>query len=445
MLSVFSRLPRGGRERAVCERMPARAESTSHSMARILVAAAVQLAAHSRASFMQAWTQIAQRIEAAAAMGAQLVVLPEGTLPSYVLGYEPYEQTEIERALQQCREIARRSAIVLVIGAARKAGERVFNSALVIDRDGSIAGSADKHFLWHFDRQWFAPGERIEPIRTSIGNIGALVCADGRIPTIARTLADRGADVLVMPTAWVTSGRDPQNLENVQADLLARVRARENGLPFIAANKCGVELGCVAYCGKSQIIGADGTIAALASMDQDETIMAKLEIGSASPYRSSAPAAADAQPVASRARLAITARGRRDGDAQLLRILEADRFVYGDDDQAFGDETVLDPGGLAQLRLSGRTLALWRTAYEPQWQVTFARARALELRMYLIVVDTARNRAYAVDPDGTVLCGTFGDYEVASFVFDPEKTRQTAVAPGTDVLEGLQRARSHAP
>ena len=57
-----------------------------------------------------------------------------------------------------------------------------------------------------------------------------------------------------MPTAWVTSGRDPTALENVQADLLGRVRAYENRVPFVAANKCGSELGMVAYCGKSQIV-----------------------------------------------------------------------------------------------------------------------------------------------------------------------------------------------
>lgn len=414
-------------------------------MARSLVAAAVQLAAHSRASFPQAWRRIAERIEAAAADGAQLVVLPEGTLPSYVLGYERYDGGEIQSALEQCREIARRSGIVLVIGVARKSGDRVFNSALVIDCDGSIAGSADKHFLWHFDRQWFAPGEALTPIATSIGSIGALVCADGRIPTIARVLADRGADLLVMPTAWVTSGRDPQNLENAQADLLARVRAKENDLPFVAANKCGVELGCVAYCGKSQIVGADGTIAAFASQDREETIASKLEIGDRHPYRSASSSARVAQPPVSRTRIAITAREPRENDTELLRILEADTFLYGTAEGTCDDATVLDPGGLAALRLSGLTLAIWRTAYDPQWQVTFARARALELRMYLVVIDTGRSRAYAVDPDGNVLCGTFGDYEVAAFVFDPEKTRQTAVAPGTDVLQGLQRAKSHAP
>lgn len=413
-------------------------------MPRTLVAAAVQAAAHSRTSFEDAWPAIAARVEAAAQAGAQLVVLPEGTLPAYVLGYEPYEPREIEAALDACRALASRYGIVLVAGAARREADRVYNSALVIDRDGTIAGSADKHFLWHFDRQWFAQGERIAPIQTSLGRIGALVCADGRIPTIARALVDAGAEVLVMPTAWVTSGRDPQHLENAQADLLARVRARENGVPFIAANKCGVELHCTAYCGKSQILRADGSIAAIAPQDVPATIFASIEIGDARPHRSQAPAPPEALARFDRpTRIAVTPRAPRDGDAQLLRILEADTLIHAQS-SALGDDVMLDPGGLPAARLDGAALAVWKTACEPEWQVAFARARALELRMYVAVIDTARERAYAVDPDGTIVCGTFAEYELAGFTFDPLKVRQTAVAPNTDVLEGLRRAQQHA-
>lgn len=413
-------------------------------MSHRLRAAAIQPAAHSRASFADAWPHIAHLAQSAAAAGAALIVLPEGSLPSYVLGYQRYETAEIERALEQLRTLARRYHAVLVVGAARRDGERVFNSALVIDSDGTVAGSADKHFLWHFDRQWFAPAQQIEPVRTSIGSIGALVCADGRIPTISRTLVDRGAEVLVMPTAWVTSGRDPGNRENVQADLLARVRARENGVPFIAANKCGTELGCVAYCGKSQIISADGTLLALAPQDAEQTLLAHIETGAAKPLRRTEAALQAPQTESTRRRIAVCARTQRDGDRELLRILEAEVCLYPTTPGALGDDLVLDPAGLVPLRMAGHTLAVWHTAYEPEWQVTFARARALELRMYIVVIDKTANRAYAVDPDGAVICGTFDGYEIASFVYDPEKARQTFVAPGTDVLEGLQRAAQHA-
>lgn len=414
-------------------------------MSRTITVAAVQTAAHDRPGLTGTWPRIAQRVRDAARSGAQLIVVPEGTLPAYVLGYETFDEREIAAAIEETQAIARDHNAVIVIGAARKEGERVFNSALTIDADGSIAGAADKHFLWHFDRQWFAAGERLQPIQTSLGKIGALVCADGRIPTIARTLVDRGAEILVMPTAWVTSGRDPQNLENIQADLLARVRARENDVPFVAANKCRVELGCVAYCGKSQILRADGTIGALASQDRDETVVAQIELREPHPHKSTSSAAVQSGIAPRIQRVAITPRQPRDGDETLARILEADVLLYGSGDIAhYHDEHVLDPAALAAVRRHGTDFAIWRTSYEPEWQERFARARALELRMYIVVIDEARNRAYAVDPDGAIVCGTFDGYEMASFTYDPARTAQTFVAPGTDVLAGLNRAALHA-
>lgn len=409
-------------------------------MSRTITAAVVQIAAHPRTSLPAVWPGIAARVREAAARGARLIVLPEGTLPAYVLGYEPFEERETAAALDECRSLARGLGAVLVVGAARGESGRVYNSAIVIDADGTMAGAGDKHFLWHFDRQWFAPGERIEPVRTSIGVIGALVCADGRIPTIAGTLVDRGAEVLVMPTAWVTSGRDPEHLENVQADLMARVRARENGVPFLAANKCGVELGCVAYCGKSQIVAADGSVLQIAPEQSEATLFAEIELREPAVQRSPPVKAVPGSIPGAAVRIAIAARGAA-LNPEILRILEAQPLFSCPE---VGDDTVLDPGGLARMRLHGVTIAVWRTQYDPQWQLNFARTRALELRIYLVVIDTARNRAYAVDPDGAVVCGTFGEYEIAGFTFDPARTDQTFVAPGTDVRAGLERAAAHA-
>ena len=115
-----------------------------------------------------------------------------------------------------------------------------------------------------------------------------LVCADGRLPTLARNLVEAGAEALVMPTAWVTSGRDPAVLENVQADLMVNVRARENGVPFLAANKCGVERQAVAYCGKSAIVSGDGSFIARAPQGEACVIAGEIEVGA--PPRTYAPA-----------------------------------------------------------------------------------------------------------------------------------------------------------
>ena len=85
-------------------------------------------------------------------------------------------------------------------------------------------------------------GKRDCADRDAVGRLGVLICADGRMPGIGRALVDAGAQVLVMPTAWVTSGRNPHELENLQADLLAQVRAFGTACrslpPISAASNC---------------------------------------------------------------------------------------------------------------------------------------------------------------------------------------------------------------
>jgi predicted amidohydrolase len=414
--------------------------------------AALQLRAHDRADFSRAEDAIVSAVARAAA-GAELVVLPEGTFPAYVLGNarDAYDAAAVDAAIGRLCKLARDTSTVIVAGAVIADVGTVRNAALVIDRDGSLAGRADKLFLWHFDRLWFEAGTKIDPVRTAVGTLGVLVCADGRLPTISRTLVDRGAEMLVMPTAWVTTGRNPEALENVQADLLARVRAFENGVPFVAANKCGVELGMVAYCGKSQIVDARGEIVALAGQHEPEALAAELAYGPSRPYRLELP---EPQPRGMAAdaplRVAISFDALPADADERLRILDAAFAITpaGDDRRAAldrvvptvagGDELFYDPGGLVSYRRAGYRLAVWFPAPASAWTERIARARALELRLYVVVFQQD-GRAFAVDPDGTIVAGTFNGYRVASFVLDPRKTAETQVAPGTDISEGLER------
>ena len=264
--------------------------------------------------------------------------------------------------------------------------------------DGSIAGRADKAFLWHFDRRWFEPADAIEPIATSIGKLGALVCADGRIPTIARALVDRGARLLVMPTAWVSSGRDPDALENVQADLLARVRAYENGVPFVAANKCGTELGIALYCGKSQIVDATGRTAAIAGEREPEAIDARVEMPAPAPHRAAEyePETAAPRPLPETPlRIAISMLEGDQIDPARLTWLHA-RYVIAPNaperraelERAVAVATVddavaEDPGGVAKLaarRISGHRLGQRRERDLDARPGPGARARGARLR-----------------------------------------------------------------
>ena len=106
---------------------------------------------------------------------------------------------------------------------------------------------------------------------------------------------------------------------------------------------------------------------------------------------------------------------------------------------AVDDKRVLDPAGLVPYRRAGYGLVVWSSRLSEPWLGRIARARALELRLYVVVFEPAHRRAFAVDPDGTIIAGTFDDFRLASFTYDPRKARETVVAPGTDVAEGLER------
>jgi hypothetical protein len=106
---------------------------------------------------------------------------------------------------------------------------------------------------------------------------------------------------------------------------------------------------------------------------------------------------------------------------------------------AISDELAYDPVALPVYRQAGYRAAVWTASCSSEWTVAFARARALELRIYVVVFDRSADRAFAVDPDGAIVAGTFGEYRLASFTLDPRKTMETTVAPGTDIAEGLAR------
>ncbi len=442
--------------------------------------ACVQLRAHDRNDFTTRWPQITARVEAAAASGAKLVVLPEGTVPAYVLGDAPLAQDELKRASDDLGALARRHAITIVYGSAKILHNRTFNAAIAVGPSGQELGFAAKQFLWHFDRRWFAPGESLEPVDTPVGRLGLLVCADGRIPTIAATLVERGAELLVMPTAWVTSGRDPAALENIQADVMVNVRARENGVPFVAANKTGVELGAVAYCGKSAIVAADGAFVARGGEVAEEIVASDVTLGS--PRRGSAATLeiaasddADAPRPDAKARIAFTLASDEPEVAALARVAavaDANLLVAcgpargaslplidlsaaardtiaaaaGVRAAVVGSAVARNPRGLIAARTAGIDLVIWHVddaaGEAAAWQVGFARTRAAELRAFVIVVDRAHERAFAVDPDGAVVAGTFAQYRMASFAYDAARAAATLVAPATDVAEGLRIAES---
>ena len=408
--------------------------------------AAVQTRAHDRADFVKRWPELLARIATAAESGARLIVVPEGTVPAYMIGAEPVDYQLLEAAARDVIAVASATGATIVYGGARAGAQGLANSAYVVTPAG-IAGYADKCFLWHFDRRWFSAGETLDPVDTPVGRLGVFVCADGRIPTIGAALMARGAEILVVPTAWVTSGRDPQALENLQADLMIAVRARENGVPLVVANKCGVEARSVAYCGKSQIIAADGSVVALAPQDAETILYGTVAIGAPLVDRTPEPPAVTrfaGDPLPESVRIAIA--WHADPELRALAAVADAGIVIdphvqpaSDDVALVDDEAMLDPRALVGPRLGGVRLFVWRASIEARWVLPFARTRAAELRAYVVVFDSPRRRALGIDPDGSVVCGTFDELELAAFAFERRRTDAWRVAPETDVREALVR------
>ncbi len=371
-------------------------------------------------------------------------------MPAYVIGTEVVDPQLLEAAARDVIAIAAQSGATIVYGGGRYDAERFVNSAYVVTADG-IVGTADKFFLWHFDRRWFRAGERLAPVPSPAGLLGVLICADGRIPTIAATLVDRGAEILVVPTAWVSSGRDPLVLENMQADLMLNVRAFENGVPLVAANKCGIEARSVAYCGKSAIVAADGSFVARAEQHGETTLRGTVAVGAAYPMRTAAARAVergeDLAPLPAVLRIAIGVTTEPAlhavaavADAEL--VIDPHTHPLCAEMALVQDEAMLDPRALVAPRLAGVRLFVWHASIAARWVTPLARTRAAELRAYVVVLDTLGRRAFAIDPDGTILCGTFEGFDIAAFSFDRTRTDAWTIAPHTDVRAALSSVES---
>jgi predicted amidohydrolase len=253
----------------------------------VIRVASAQLPARSIQESDRALAEALEAIAEAARAGADLVVLPECTYPAYVLAaVEPPPRLRPDDEIRQVfADAAERQQIFVAVGLAEGYGGRrdaARNVALLFDRDGNERLRVAKQFLWDFDRNWFAAGTPTEPTAALGGSIGMLVCADARMPEIARGLTVRGARLILDPTAWVTTGRDPDRLSNPQPEFLMSIRALENGTWIAAANKVGVERDAVVYAGRSSIFAPDASVVVMAAANDPEVISADVDLSAAS-------------------------------------------------------------------------------------------------------------------------------------------------------------------
>lgn len=235
-------------------------------------------------------------IRRAASEGAELVVLQELHNGLYFCQTEDTRLFDLAEPIpgpstETFGELARELGIVLVLSLfERRVPGLYHNTAVVLERDGSIAGKYRKMHIpddpAYYEKFYFTPGDLgFEPIDTSVGRLGVLVCWDQWYPEAARLMAMRGADLLIYPTAigWESSDTNEEKARQLGAWVtVQRGHAVANGLPVVSVNRVGHEpdpsgqTNGIRFWGNSFVAGPQGEL--LAELSNDEETVRVVEV-----------------------------------------------------------------------------------------------------------------------------------------------------------------------
>lgn len=237
-----------------------------------------------------------KQIEQAAAGQADLVVLPELHLDHYFCQSEDTACFDLAQpipgpACEILAAAAKANRVVIVSTLFEKRAPGLYhNTAVVFDRDGTIAGTFRKMHIpddpGFYEKFYFTPGDLgFTPITTSIGKLGVLICWDQWYPEAARLMALAGAELLIYPTAIGWNPEDDPAEKQRQLDAwitIQRAHAVANGIPVIACNRIGFEAAPdhgpgIDFWGNSFIAGPQGEMLSSTGHDEDRLLMAALD------------------------------------------------------------------------------------------------------------------------------------------------------------------------
>lgn len=199
--------------------------------------------------------RLMEKIRCLSKQGAELIVLQELHDSLYFCQTESTDNFDLAdtipgEATSLYSQAAKANSAVIVASLFEKRAPGLYhNTAVVFEKDGSIAGKYRKMHIpddpAYYEKFYFTPGDfGFEPIPTSVGKLGVLVCWDQWYPEAARLMALKGAEILIYPTAigWESSDPDDEQQRQRQAWMLSqRGHAVANGLPVVAVNRVGAE------------------------------------------------------------------------------------------------------------------------------------------------------------------------------------------------------------
>ncbi|MDC9519544.1 carbon-nitrogen hydrolase [Pseudoalteromonas sp. Angola-31] len=236
-------------------------------------------------------------IRDAAKQGAQLVVLQELHRSLYFCQTEDVDVFDLAETIpgpstNTLGELAKELGIVIVASLFEKRATGLYhNTAVVLEKDGTIAGKYRKMHIpddpGFYEKFYFTPGDLgFEPIQTSVGKLGVLVCWDQWFPEAARLMAMAGAEVLIYPTAIGWDPRDDNAEQTRQKDawvISQRAHAVANGVPVISCNRVGHENDPsgqsegIQFWGNSFIAGPQGEMLSEANNTDEQILVVELD------------------------------------------------------------------------------------------------------------------------------------------------------------------------
>ena len=253
---------------------------------------------HNTADRKDNMLRLAHGITDLAQRGAQLIVLQELHNSLYFCQTENVELFDLAEPIPGPStaffgELARENGVVIVTSLfERRAPGLYHNTAVVIESDGSIAGRYRKMHIpddpAYYEKFYFTPGDMgFNPIDTSVGRLGVMVCWDQWYPEAARLMALRGAEILIYPTAIgyaLNDTPDEQQRQREAWTTVQRGHAVANGIPVIAVNRVGHEpdpsgqTEGIQFWGSSFIAGPQGELLYRASEDEEESIIVNIDM-----------------------------------------------------------------------------------------------------------------------------------------------------------------------
>ena len=246
---------------------------------------------HNTADVADNKARLAEKIGRLAKAGAELIVLQELHNSLYFCQIENVDNFNLAEPIpgpstEYFGALAKEYKVVLVTSLfERRAPGLYHNTAVVLEKDGTIAGKYRKMHIpddpGYYEKFYFTPGDLgFHPIETSVGRLGVLVCWDQWYPEAARLMALQGAQLLIYPTAI---GFDPndtpeeQQRQRMAWQTVQRGHAVANGLPVITVNRTGEEDG-VPFWGTSFVAGPQGELLYEAPVNQEEETIVEVDM-----------------------------------------------------------------------------------------------------------------------------------------------------------------------